>query len=164
MQRLLDFFGSVRLTLGVLLFLALGAVAGTLRPVEQTVGEGPPVVRFDLYFQSPWYRLLLLLLAVNLAVCTWRTLRRTLGERRRLTAQVEAGLAAAGPGHDLPAALSARARQRAGARPAHPRRADGLIPRRPDLQAARSVRRRWRDRGAASGCRRGSRGVPGCHC
>ena len=103
MQRLLDFFGSVRLTLGVLLILALAAIGGTVRPVEQLLGEGPPVKRFDLYFQSPWYRLLLLLLAVNLAVCTWRTIRRALAQRRRtLTALAAIAPDAAGPGCDLP--------------------------------------------------------------
>lgn len=102
MQRLLDFFGSVRLTLALLMILAVAAIGGTLRPVEQALGDGPPVQRFDLYFQAPWYRLLLLLLALNLAVCTWRTLRRTLGERSRLAAQVGAGLPA-GTGHVLPA-------------------------------------------------------------
>ena len=96
MQRLLDIFGSVRLTLALLMILAVAAIGGTLRPVEQVLGEGPPVKRFDLYFQSPWYRLLLLLLAVNLAVCTWRTLRRTLGERQRLLAAAVAGTPGAG--------------------------------------------------------------------
>ncbi|MHB8708918.1 MAG: cytochrome c biogenesis protein ResB [Desulfuromonadales bacterium] len=103
MQRLLDFFGSVRLTLALLITLAVVAAGGTLRPIEQVLGDGPPIQRFDLYFQAPWYRLLLLLLALNLAVCTWRTLRRTLGERTRLVAQIAAGLSA-GTGYALPAA------------------------------------------------------------
>ena len=104
MQRLLDFFGSVRLTLGVLLLLAAVAVGGTFWPVEQTLGEGAPVQRFDLYYQTWWFRALLGVLAVNLLVCTWRTLRRTLGERQRLTAQIANGLAPGAAGHLLPAA------------------------------------------------------------
>lgn len=115
MQRLLDFFGSVRLTLALLMTLAVVAIGGTLQPVEQALGEGPPVKRFDLYFQSPWYRLLLFLLAVNLAVCTWRTLRRALGERQRLAAQVAAGLSANSAGHDLPALSAAELTVRLGA-------------------------------------------------
>lgn len=115
MQRLLDFFGSVRLTLALLMTLALVAIGGTLQPVEQALGEGPPVKRFDLYFQSPWYRLLLLLLAVNLAVCTWRTLRRTLGERQRLAAQIKAGLAVGSAGHELPATTVEQLTARLGA-------------------------------------------------
>ncbi|MCM2265978.1 MAG: cytochrome c biogenesis protein ResB [Desulfuromonadales bacterium] len=115
MQRLLDFFGSVRLTLALLMILAVVAIGGTLQPVEQVLGEGPPVKRFDLYFQSPWYRLLLLLLAINLAVCTWRTLRRTLGERQRLAAQIKAGLSAGSAGHELPAATVEQLTARLGA-------------------------------------------------
>lgn len=115
MQRLLDLFGSVRLTLALLMILAVSAVGGTLQPVEQALGEGPPVKRFDLYFQSPWYRLLLLLLAINLVVCTWRTLRRTLGERRRLADQVAAGLAPGSAGHELPAATAETLTARLGA-------------------------------------------------
>lgn len=106
MQRLLDLFSSVRLTLALLMILAVVAIGGTLQPVEQALGEGPPVKRFDLYFQSPWYRVLLLLLALNLLVCTWRTLRRTLGERQRLIDQIAAGLSTASAGHALPMATA----------------------------------------------------------
>lgn len=89
MQRLLDFFGSVRLTLGVLLVLAATAVGGTLWPVEQVLGEGAPVQRYDLYYQAWWFRLLLGVLAVNLAVCTGRTIGRARDARRRLLAALE---------------------------------------------------------------------------
>jgi len=106
MQRLLDFFGSVRLTLGVLLLLAAAAVGGTLWPVEQSLGEGAPVQRFDLYYQSWWFRALLGVLAVNLLVCTWRTLRRTLGARQRLSAQITKGFAPGVAGHLLPVAAA----------------------------------------------------------
>lgn len=101
MQRLLDFFGSVRLTLGLLLVLAVAAVGGTLRPVEQVFDQGPPVQRFDLYYQAFWFRVLLALLLANLAVCTWRTLNRARhGRRRQLAA---AASAVPGAGVDLPA-------------------------------------------------------------
>lgn len=115
MQRLLDLLGSVRLTLGVLMILAAAAVGGTLRPVEQTLGDGPPVQRFDLYFQSPWYRILLGVLALNLAVCTWRTVRRTLDERRRLTELVTAGLPPGGAGLPVPSAAAGQLVGRLGA-------------------------------------------------
>ena len=71
MQKVLDFFGSLKLTLAVLLGLALISVAGTIKPAAPG--------RFDLFYQAPWFRLLLGLLAVNLLVCTWRTLVRNRG-------------------------------------------------------------------------------------
>jgi cytochrome c biogenesis protein len=102
MQRLLDFFGSVRLTLGILLLLAVSAVGGTIWPVEQILGEGAPVQRFDLYYQAWWFRGLLGVLALNLAVCTWRTVCRTVGAHQRLTAQI-AALTTTPTGFPLPA-------------------------------------------------------------
>lgn len=104
MQRLLDFFGSLRLTLCVLLILALAASGGTLWPVEQLTDQGAPIKRFDLYYQALWFRALLGLLIVNLAVCTWRTLHRTLGTRQRLATQVAAGLPASDAGYPCPPA------------------------------------------------------------
>ena len=104
MQRLLDFFGSLRLTLCVLLILALAASGGTIWPVEQLTDQGAPIKRFDLYYQALWFRALLGLLIVNLAVCTWRTLHRTLGTRQRLTTQVAAGLPASDAGYPCPPA------------------------------------------------------------
>lgn len=107
MQRLLDFFGSVRLTLGVLLVLAVVAVGGTIWPVEQSFDQGAPVQRFDLYYQALWFRALLGLLAVNLAVCTWRTILRVLGERQRLLTALENVSPGKGEGGcDLPAGSS----------------------------------------------------------
>src|SRR5512139_3668078 len=102
MRRLLDFFGSVRLTLGVLLVLAAVAVGGTLWPVEQVLEQGAPVQRYDLYYQAWWFRALLGVLAINLAVCTWRTVSRTLGVRQRLVAQIAKGLAPGADGRPLP--------------------------------------------------------------
>ncbi len=104
MQRLLDLFGSVRLTLGVLLLLAAAAVGGTLWPVEQVLEQGAPVQRYDLYYQAWWFRALLGVLAINLAVCTWRTVSRTLGTRQRLVAQVARGLAPVAGSQPLPEA------------------------------------------------------------
>ena len=57
------------------------ASGGTLWPVEQLTDQGAPIKRFDLYYQALWFRALLGVLAANLLVCTWRTLRRTLGEQ-----------------------------------------------------------------------------------
>ena len=79
MKRLFDFFSSVKLTMVVLLGLAAVAVGGTIWPVEQGM-----VQRFELYYQSIWFRLLLGLLALNLAACTWRTFLRVAGEKKRL--------------------------------------------------------------------------------
>lgn len=72
---ILRFLSSLRLTLALLLGLALVSVVGTLRPAA----DG----RYELFYQSPWFRLLLALLAVNLAVCTVKTIRRNLRDRFR---------------------------------------------------------------------------------
>lgn len=69
---ILNFLSSLRLTLALLLGLAGVAVFGTLRPVA----DG----RYDVFYQSFGFRLLLSLLALNLAVCTLKTIRRNLGE------------------------------------------------------------------------------------
>jgi len=71
---ILAFLSSLRLTLTLLLGLALVAVAGTLKPF--------PGGRYDLFYQSPWFRLLLALLALNMAVCTLKTILRNLREKR----------------------------------------------------------------------------------
>ncbi|MDT8440121.1 MAG: cytochrome c biogenesis protein ResB [Desulfuromonadales bacterium] len=100
MSRLLDLFGSVKLTLAVLLGLAVVSVFGTVEPAAPG--------RFDLFYQSLWFRLLLGLLALNLAVCTWRTLQRTRTGRQRLTE----ALSRLQPAND-PAALTADGADRA---------------------------------------------------
>lgn len=105
MSRLLDLFGSVKLTLAVLLGLAAVSVFGTVEPAAPG--------RFEIFYQTLWFRLLLGLLALNLAVCTWRTLQRTRTGRQRLEealsrlnpASDNTGLTAHGADH---AALTAR--------------------------------------------------------
>lgn len=92
LPMLIRFFSSIRLTLALLLGLALASVFGTL--------SRAPEARFYLYYQSPWFRLLLLLLALNLMVCTFRTLRSRLGDRAYWSRILES--AASGP---VPASL-----------------------------------------------------------
>lgn len=97
MKPILDFFSSVKLTLALLLGLSFLAVFGTIWPVEQGT-----IQRFELYFQSLWFRLLLGLLALNLAACTWRTFMRVLGEKQRLLTQLErTAPSTEKTGHDL---------------------------------------------------------------
>lgn len=97
MKPLLDFFSSVKLTLALLLGLSIVAVFGTIWPVEQGT-----ILRFELYFQSLWFRLLLALLALNLAACTWRTFVRVFGEKKRLLEQLRnSGSAEHKTDHDL---------------------------------------------------------------
>lgn len=97
---MLRFLGSLKLTLTLLLAAALVSVAGTLQPMA----EG----RYDLFYQSPWFRLLLALLAVNLAVCTLTTIRRNLADRDRLFEALQGEqLFAAGQRFVLPALDSA---------------------------------------------------------
>jgi cytochrome c biogenesis protein len=63
---MLKHLSSVKLTLSLLLLLAGLAVFGTFSPLEAQ--------RYELYYQSFWFRLLLALLAVNLICCTLRSL------------------------------------------------------------------------------------------
>ncbi len=48
----------------------------------------PEMGRYDLFYQSPWFRGLLLLLALNLLVCTIRTISRNLRDRQRFAEQL----------------------------------------------------------------------------
>jgi len=98
MKTLLDFFSSVKLTLGLLLGLSLVAVGGTIWPVEQGT-----IQRFDLYYQSAWFRLLLVLLACNLGACTWRTWCRVAGDKKRLLAALDSVQPPYSEDHRLPA-------------------------------------------------------------
>ncbi len=83
MKPILDFFSSVKLTLALLLGLSVVAIFGTIWPVEQGT-----IQRFELYYQSLWFRLLLGFLALNLAACSWRTFMRVFGEKKRLLTQL----------------------------------------------------------------------------
>lgn len=80
---------SLHLTLGLLLGLAFMAIWGTLQPVA----DG----RYAVYYQSHWFRLLLALLALNLTVCTVKTLLRNLRDRSRLLAQLDSEQPLASP-------------------------------------------------------------------
>ena len=98
MKSLLDFFSSVKLTLVLLLGLSVVAIGGTIWPVEQGT-----IQRFELYYQSLWFRLLLGFLALNLTACTWRTCVRVAGEKKRLLVLLDSsGVASHQAGHDLP--------------------------------------------------------------
>ncbi|PNU21345.1 hypothetical protein C2E25_01970 [Geothermobacter hydrogeniphilus] len=88
LNRLLDFFSSLRLALVLLLGLALVAVFGTIWPSRDTHLD---VFRYELFYQTPWFRLLLGLLAFNLIVCTLRLLMRRLRDRQRLGEQLRKG-------------------------------------------------------------------------
>ncbi|MDO9079855.1 MAG: cytochrome c biogenesis protein ResB [Desulfuromonadales bacterium] len=72
---------SLRLTLGLFFAIALYSAIGTL----QTREDG----RFELYFQTPFFRLLLILLAINMLACTIKTIRRNLQDRNRHFATLE---------------------------------------------------------------------------
>lgn len=86
---MLRFLSSLRLTLFLLLGLSLVSIAGTLKPAEGG--------RYDLFYQSPWFRLLLAMLAVNMAVCTGKTILRNLRERRRHMEVLQSEQVFAGP-------------------------------------------------------------------
>jgi len=75
------YLASLRLTLWLLLGIALVAIGGTLTPMA----DG----RFTPYYQHFGFRTLLALLAVNLAACTLKTLRRNRLDRERSHAQLQ---------------------------------------------------------------------------
>jgi cytochrome c biogenesis protein len=80
-SQLFNFFASVRLTVTVLLTLAATSVIGTVIPQNQNVDAylhtyGPKLYRlfsvldmFDMY-HCWWFRLLLVLLAINIVICS----------------------------------------------------------------------------------------------
>lgn len=72
---LVQFLTSLRLTLGLLLGIALVSIGGTVNPTV----EG----RFELFYQNFWFRGLLTLLALNLLACTLKTIRRNQQDRAR---------------------------------------------------------------------------------
>lgn len=74
------FFSSVKLTLTLLLGMALVAIPGTIIK--------PDMGRFELFYQTPWFRALLVLLAMNLLVCTLRTFSRNLRDPQRFMEQL----------------------------------------------------------------------------
>lgn len=82
-MKLFERLTSVRLTLFLLLGLALAAVFGTFNV--------PAPGRYEVYFQSPWFRLALGLLALNMAACTLKTLRRNRNERQAFCERLAAG-------------------------------------------------------------------------
>lgn len=88
-----DFFSSVRLTIGLLIILAVASIAGTLIPQREEAARlahemRPALVQlfdtlqlFDVY-HSLWFRIILALLGLNLVICsldrfpaTWKRLR-----------------------------------------------------------------------------------------
>lgn len=79
---------SLKLTLALLLGLAVVAIFGTLTP--------PADGRYELFYQGPWFRGLLGLLVVNLLACTLKTIRRKWREEERLFDQLDGGPAVAG--------------------------------------------------------------------
>jgi len=87
-ERIWHFFASVKLTIVVLLILAVTSIIGTLIPQNkapfdylQSYGEG--LFRFfellDLFdmYHSWWFRLLILLLTINLVVCSLNRFKAT---------------------------------------------------------------------------------------
>ena len=89
-----SFFSSVRLTVALLIIIALAAVVGTVIPQQDAASEAvqklPPALAgalkvlqlHDLY-RSPWFLLLMGLLTVNLVVCSLNRLPASLRLYRR---------------------------------------------------------------------------------
>lgn len=86
--RIEEILSSLQLTIVLLLGIAAVSIGGTFgQPVDG---------RYELFYQTPFFRLLLLLLAVNLGACTIKTIRRRLGDRRRYFQTLQAGGSEAG--------------------------------------------------------------------
>ncbi len=89
-----SFFSSVRLTIALLILIALAAVVGTVVPQQEAASESlqklPPALAgivkalqvTDLY-RSPWFLLLMGLLTANLVVCSLNRLPVSLRLYRR---------------------------------------------------------------------------------
>lgn len=102
-QQIWTFFASVRLSVVLLLLLAVTSVVGTLIPQHPGHSHGGDsvfakiegILQLHDMYHSWWFRFLLLLLAINLVVCTlerlpgvWKIVRRKPG--RIHPARVEA--------------------------------------------------------------------------
>lgn len=93
-NSLWNFFSSVRLTMGILILLAIASVAGTLIPQQEEAARlahemSPALARlfsalqlFDVY-HSIWFRIIIAFLAFNLVICsldrfpvTWKRFKR----------------------------------------------------------------------------------------
>ena len=87
-MQIVRFLSSVKLTLFLLLFIATIAIFGT-------IGK-PELGRYDLFYKSIWFRSALALLALNLSVCTIKTIRRQLKRsvqiHERISKAIENGL------------------------------------------------------------------------
>jgi len=79
---ILRLLSSVKLTIPLMLGLAVVSIYGTIKPRTMNL-DGMEVSRYELFYQAPLFRLFLALLALNLAVCTWRTITRNLEDLDR---------------------------------------------------------------------------------
>jgi len=85
---ILRLLSSVKLTIPLLLGLAVVSIYGTILPRTMNL-DGMEVSRYELFYQAPLFRLFLALLALNLAVCTWRTIARNLADLPRFSGLLE---------------------------------------------------------------------------
>jgi len=87
-KRLFDFFASVRLTVGVLLSLAVTSIIGTVIPQNEAPANYVRAFGLQGYrllealdlvdmYHAWWFQLLLLLLVLNIVVCSVERLRAT---------------------------------------------------------------------------------------
>lgn len=86
MRKFIDIFSSLKLTLALMLGLALLSIGGTL--------QAGPDGRFELYYQSLWFRGVFALFFVQLATCTVKIIGRN---RRDAKTLLQAVAARSGP-------------------------------------------------------------------
>jgi len=98
-----SFFSSVRLTIALLIIIALAAIVGTVVPQQDTAREAfqklPPalagvlkILQLSDLYHSAWFLLLMALLTVNLVVCSLNRLPSSLRLYRRKPDPARAGL------------------------------------------------------------------------
>jgi cytochrome c biogenesis protein len=86
--EIIDFFASVRLALVLLITLAITSIFGTILPQGESMASydqlyNPVSLKLIRYFQlydmyhSWWFQWLLLLLAANLIICSWKRFSST---------------------------------------------------------------------------------------
>ncbi|MBN1104944.1 MAG: cytochrome c biogenesis protein ResB [Deltaproteobacteria bacterium] len=130
-----DFFSSIRLTIALLILLAVSSVAGTLIPQQEEASRlvhtwSPGLVQFldalqifDVY-HSVWFRIIIAALALNLIVCsldrlphTWKRYKaREKVDRTRIfeNLPLHRTLSAAGPKEQLTGRIEVWIRRRYG--------------------------------------------------
>jgi cytochrome c biogenesis protein len=102
-NSVLRFLSSLKLTIGLLTFIAVASILGTVIRQGADVDEYLSIYSYTTYkfirllglddvYHARWFYLALVLFALNLTLCTVQRLKRFLGARKELTIPDEPGL------------------------------------------------------------------------